>query len=52
MKALIGAHGTGKTTLLQAFTQKHPNFVFSDGSSRPMKAIAERLELTKTILRV
>lgn len=47
MKALIGAQGTGKTTLLKAFCEKHPEFVWSDGTSRPMKLIRERLGLSK-----
>lgn len=47
MLALLGAHGTGKTTLLKAFTKKHPEYVWSDGTSRPMKMIQERLGLSK-----
>ena len=47
MIALIGAHGTGKTTLTRAFALKHPEITISDGSSRPMKEIAKTLGLSK-----
>lgn len=46
MKALIGAHGTGKTTLLKELVKRNPSLVMSDGSSRPMKLIQEELGMT------
>lgn len=47
MRALIGAQGVGKTTLLKALNKKHPDIYVCDGSSRPMKEIARQLGLTK-----
>ena len=46
MRAIIGAHGTGKTTLTRAIAKKHPHITISDGSSRAMKVIARELGLT------
>ena len=47
MIALVGAHGTGKTTLLREFCKKNSEFVWSDGTSRPMKQIAATLRLKR-----
>lgn len=36
MRVLIGSHGTGKTTLLNALTAARPEMYVTDGFSRPL----------------
>jgi nicotinamide riboside kinase len=47
MYILIGAHGVGKTTLLNAIREKHPQFYVTDGFSRPVKKVKDKLGLNK-----
>ena len=48
MKILIGSHGVGKTTLLNAVQAKYPNYYVTDGFSRPVSKISKALELIDT----
>lgn len=46
MKILLGSHGTGKSTLLKAVQDQHPNYYITDGFSRPVYKIARLLDLS------
>ena len=46
MKILIGAHGTGKTTLLKEVSTRFPDYYVTDGFSRPVLKIGKQLELS------
>lgn len=43
MIALIGSHGTGKTTLLEAFKRVRPEYVVTDGSSRLVRRFNDEI---------
>jgi predicted ATPase len=45
MKILLGAHGTGKSTLLEAINIIKPEYYTSDGFSRPIKKIKNQIGL-------
>jgi GTPase SAR1 family protein len=47
MKILIGSHGVGKTTLLQAVSEKYPEYYVTDGFSRPVYKIAKQLDFSE-----
>lgn len=47
MYILLGAHGTGKSSLLEAFKGFGSEFYVTDGFSRPVKVIKEELGLDK-----
>ena len=42
---LVGAHSTGKTTLLQALKLKHKELIIKDGISRPIHKCSAKLGL-------
>jgi predicted ATPase len=48
MKILLGAHGTGKSTLLEALHKERPDYYVTDGFSRPAKTVKDKLSLTQT----
>lgn len=45
MNILIGSHGVGKTTLLNALREINPQLYISDGVSRPIKECKKILDL-------
>jgi hypothetical protein len=47
MKILLGSHGTGKTTLLKAVSEKYPDYYVTDGFSRPVYKIARVLDFSE-----
>lgn len=47
MIILIGAHGTGKSTLLEALKKARPDIYCSDGWGRPIKDAGKQLGLTQ-----
>lgn len=42
MKFFLGAHGTGKSTLLEGVKQTHPNYILTEGLSRPLYRAIEK----------
>lgn len=42
MNILLGTHGVGKTTLLEAIRATRPNFFTTDGFSRPIKQVKNK----------
>lgn len=44
MIALIGSHGTGKTTLLKYFKKAMPEYIVTDGSSRMVRSFNNEIE--------
>ena len=47
MKILLGSHGTGKTTLLKAVSEKYPDYYVTDGFSRPVFKIGRLLDFSE-----
>lgn len=47
MKILLGSHGTGKTTLLKAVSEKYPDYYVTDGFSRPVFKISRLLDFSE-----
>lgn len=47
MKILLGSHGTGKTTLLKAVSEKFEDYYVTDGFSRPVFKIARALDFSE-----
>lgn len=47
MICLIGAHGTGKSTLLNALQKARPDIYCSDGWGRPVKEVGKKLGLNQ-----
>lgn len=45
MKILLGAHGTGKSTLLKAIGDLRPDYYTTDGFSRPIKTVRDQIGL-------
>jgi len=43
MVGLIGSHGVGKTTLLKYLSEKNPDVVVTDGTSRIVKSFNEEI---------
>lgn len=48
MKILLGAHGTGKSTLLKEVSKLYPSYYVTDGFSRPVSKIANKLDFSDT----
>jgi predicted ATPase len=46
MKVLVGAHGTGKSTLLQEVLNHNPDYFVTDGFSRPVHRLNKKLDLS------
>lgn len=49
LMSLVGAGGTGKTTLLRGLKDEMPNFFFTDGFSRPVREVVKKHKLTKEV---
>ena len=46
MNILLGAHSTGKSTLLEKIRESHPHVFTTDGFSRPVKVAKEKSSMS------